>query len=155
MTSARSRTRLASAATAAAVGLAVAGCSGASQAEEGSATGEEPAHVEEIAGSDVSRITLSDMAAERLGIATAPVKRADGFAAKATLTVPYSALMYDVEGGTWVYTVTEPLSFERAPVKVVTIDGDEVLLSKGPNIGTEVVTVGAAELFGEELDVGH
>ena len=35
------------------------------------------------------------------------------------------------------------------------IDGDVAVLSSGPPVGTRIVTVGVAELFGTEFGVGH
>ncbi len=58
-------------------------------------------------------------------------------------------------GQTWVYTSPETDVFVRAPVTLIDIDGGyEALLSDGPPIDTEVVTVGVAELYGSELGVG-
>jgi multidrug efflux pump subunit AcrA (membrane-fusion protein) len=67
--------------------------------------------------------------------------------------VPYEALIYDPEGKTYVYVVTKPLSFQREEVEVDRIEGDRVLLSAGPAAGTKVVTVGAAEAYGTELEI--
>lgn len=67
--------------------------------------------------------------------------------------VPYSAVLYDVSGNTWVYTNPEPLVFVREPIVVDYIEGDLVVLLEGPSLGTPVVTVGAAELFGAETGV--
>jgi predicted component of type VI protein secretion system len=68
--------------------------------------------------------------------------------------IPYAALIYDVEGGTWVY-VKEPnaLTFMRQSVTVDHIQGDLAFLTDGPEVGSEVVTVGGAELFGVETGV--
>ena len=68
--------------------------------------------------------------------------------------VPYAAVIYDVNGGTWVYT-KEPnaLSFVRQSITVDYIEGDEAFLTEGPPVGTEVVTVGGAELYGAETGV--
>jgi hypothetical protein len=68
--------------------------------------------------------------------------------------IPYAALIYDVDGGTWVY-VKEPnaLAFNRQSVTVDYIQGDLVFLTDGPDVGSEVVTVGGAELFGVETGV--
>lgn len=68
--------------------------------------------------------------------------------------IPYAALIYDVEGGTWVY-VKEPnvLSFVRQSVTVDYILGDLAYLVEGPEVGTQVVTMGAAELYGVETGV--
>ena len=65
--------------------------------------------------------------------------------------VPYSALYYDGQGVSWVYTISGPLTFERKRIEVERIDGDNVILKKGPKIGTPVVTVGTPQLFGAEV----
>lgn len=119
----------------------------------GASTGA-PARVEKIAGSDISRVILTQKATERLGIVTAAVTEAQVNNAQRKV-VPYGALLYDAKGETWVFTNPEPLVYVRAPVKVDTIQGDRVVLSEGPAAGTAVVTVGAAELIGTEFGVGH
>jgi len=67
--------------------------------------------------------------------------------------VPYAAVLYGVNGETWVYTNPEPLVFLRSPITIDYIDGDLAVLSEGPAVGTAVVTLGAAELFGTETGV--
>lgn len=67
--------------------------------------------------------------------------------------VPYAAVIYDVKGGTWVYTNPEPLVFVRQPVSVDYIEDDLAVLSEGPPAGTAVVTVGGALLYGAETGV--
>jgi len=52
-----------------------------------------------------------------------------------------------------VYTTAKPLTFEREPVTVDRIEGNRVLLSDGPPAGTKVVTRGATEVYGAELDI--
>ena len=49
--------------------------------------------------------------------------------------VPYDAVLYDVQGGTWVYTSPEPLVFVRHPVVVEYIDKGQAVLSEGPPAG--------------------
>jgi hypothetical protein len=68
--------------------------------------------------------------------------------------IPYAALIYDVNGGTWVYT-KEPntLAFVRQGIIVDYIIGDVAVLTEGPSAGTEVVIVGGEELFGTETGV--
>jgi hypothetical protein len=164
----------------AAVGLAA--CSQASA--DPAPSHEEPAHVEAIEGSELSRVILTEKAAERTGIQTAPVEELQvggtppagatpmagatpGAAATplaggtppagaaARKVIPYGALLYDPQGQTWVYVSPEPLVFVRQAVAVERIDGDRVILTEGPEVGTQVVTVGAPELYGTEFGVGH
>jgi hypothetical protein len=112
-----------------------------------------PATVEHIDGSDLSRLTLVAKAIERLGIETTPVRAADQAAGKRTV-VPYSALLYDAAGKTYVYTRPEALVFVRESVTVDSVQADLVVLTAGPAPGTAVVSVGAAELYGLETGVG-
>ena len=62
--------------------------------------------------------------------------------------------MYDGSGKTWVYTSSAPLVFERQAVSVTKVEAGVVTANAGPAPGTEVVTVGAAELFGAEFSAG-
>ena len=68
--------------------------------------------------------------------------------------VPYNAVIYDLEGDTWVYTSPAPLTFVRHHVKVDYIDDDTAILTEAPPVGTKVVSVGVAELFGAEFGIG-
>lgn len=67
--------------------------------------------------------------------------------------VPYAAVIYDVNGQTWVYTNPEPLTFVRQSVTIDYIEDDLAFLTEGPDAGTEVVVVGGAELYGTETGV--
>ena len=69
--------------------------------------------------------------------------------------VPYAAVLYDRAGDTWAYTTVQPLVFVRHAITVDYIDGQQAVLSAGPDIGTPVVIVGATELFGAEVGVDH
>jgi hypothetical protein len=113
----------------------------------------EPAKAEPIEGTELSRVTVQEQAAERLGIRTASVLAgADGANLK---VIPYAAVLYDADGATWTYTNPEPLTFIRDRITVDYIKGDKAFLSEGPASGTAVVTVGVPELFGIETGVGH
>jgi hypothetical protein len=70
------------------------------------------------------------------------------------LVVPFSSLIYDIYGETWVYVNPEPFHFLRVPVVVDFIQGEKVVLIDGPAAGTKVVTVGVAELHGTDTGVG-
>jgi hypothetical protein len=133
------------------VALALTGCSDTSAKDEGGTS--DVATVEPIEGSDVARVTLSEDAARRLDITTAPIAALGGGSARTAM--PYAAVLYDPNGDTWAYTNPEPLVFVRSPITVVTIDGNRAVLSSGPAAGTQVVTVGAAELLGTEYEVGE
>ena len=68
--------------------------------------------------------------------------------------IPYSALVYEINGDTWVYTSPEPRVFVRGKVVVDYIDGDRAMLREGPPAGTQIVSVGATELYGAEFRTG-
>jgi hypothetical protein len=128
--------------------LPLAGCGAGG--EETAASAPEPATVELVEGSEeLHLITLTDQAAKRLDVQTDVVTEQG----KRTI-VPYAAIVYETDGETWVYTNPEGLSYVRAHVVVKAIEGDRAILTKGPTAGTEVVTVGVAELFGAEHGVG-
>ena len=111
-----------------------------------------PAVVEPIEGSEFKRVVLTEKAAQRLDIQTAQVSQEQVNGTR-RLAVPYAAVIYGLHGETWVYTNPESLAFVRAPITVDTIDGDTAFLLAGPSIGTAVVTVGGAELYGTETGV--
>jgi hypothetical protein len=114
----------------------------------------EPAKVEHVEGSDVSRLTLTAKAAERLGIQTKPVLTGP-VRGRQRSVIPYSAVLYDAKGDTWVYVNPEPLTYVRERIIVDFIQRSQAVLTDGPAPGTAVVTVGAAELYGTEFGVGH
>jgi hypothetical protein len=124
--------------------LPIAGCT-----EVETATGYEPSKLEPVKGDgDLQRVILTAEGAKRIGLRTATVRRSG----KHTV-VPYAALLYDPAGKTYVYTSPSSLEYVRAEVQVRRIDGHRIILSGGPPVGTEIVTVGAAEVYGTELEV--
>jgi hypothetical protein len=150
----RRRSPLTAMLIAAATALAACGGGGGATADD------EPATAEPIPGTDLKRLTLTPRAEQRLDIRTATVSGRPGGgqasgARPATKAIPYSAVMYGTDGATFAYTTPRPHVYVRAPIRVVRIAGDLALLAGGPPIGTRVVSVGAAELYGEELGVGH
>lgn len=118
--------------------------------QEAAASQNEPAVLEPVPGTSLSRVRLSASAAERIGLETARVQRGAG-----RKVVPYSAILYDERGRTWVYASPAPLTFVRAPVVVASIREGDALLASGPPVGTEVASVAAAELYGAEFEVDH
>lgn len=112
------------------------------------------AQVEHTAGTGITRLRLSPEAVNRIGLQTATVREIDVNGARLKV-VPYAAVLYDPEGKTYAYVNPQPFVYLRNPLVVDHIDGDQALLAGGPPVGTAVVTVGAAELFGTEFEVGE
>lgn len=71
-----------------------------------------------------------------------------------SLVVPKAAVLFDIHGGSWVYAKVGPQTFLRRRVEVQYVSGPLAVMSQGPGPGTEVVTDGAAELFGTEFGFG-
>jgi len=101
-------------------------------------------------------VTLTVRAIERIALKTDEVReqRASRSAALRR-AVPYSSLIYDAKGATWVYTSPEPRTFVRHKVEVAYIEGKTAFLTDGPPAGTVVASVGVDELYGTEFGVGH
>jgi len=104
-----------------------------------------------IVGSELKKITLIQSAVERLDIQFGEIK----MTASGQLTVPYSALWYDLQGKTWVFVNPQLRVFMRDPVEVESISAGLAFLTAGPAVGTKVVVIGVAELHGIESGVGH
>ena len=130
-------------------GLAVSACS---EVEEGSSDGYEPATLGPIDGAEVKRVTFTAEGARRTGLQTATVRPSGKHK-----RVPYASLIYDGTGRAYVYTNPDPLTFIRAEVNVASVARDQVLLREGPPTGSLVVTAGAAQVYGTELEIagGH
>ena len=94
---------------------------------------------------DSTRVALGQRVLVQLSLSSS------GIAGK---IIPYAALIYDVNGRTWVYT-KEPnaLAFVRHEVTVDFITDEVVVLMEGPPAGTEIVTMGGQELYGAETGV--
>lgn len=125
---------------------------GCAQAPEAAPSEGEPAEIAEVPGTALHRLTLTEHAVERVGIATAVIA-VDPQTKK--LTVPYGAILYDSSGKAWVYTNPEPRVYVRQSITVQRINGDVAVLTDGPAAGTVVVTTGAEELLGTEFDTAE
>ena len=91
----------------------------------------EPAKLEPIKGTDVQRVIFDAEAAERVGLKTAPIRQNGK-----EKIMPYAALIYDAEGGTYAYTAPEPLTYVRQGISIDHVVGDSVMLHDGPPVGT-------------------
>jgi hypothetical protein len=144
----RSTRRITALSALAALALPLGGCA---KVRTGEAQGEKAARVEKIGDTGQRKVILVAEAAKRLGIETAAVGEADAHHE----AVPYSAVIYDAEGHSWVFTVPADLNYVKAPITVDRIEGDRAILTEGPPPGTPVVTQGAEELFGVEDGIGE
>lgn len=103
-----------------------------------------PAILETVEGSELQRVILTEKAAERIGVQTVPAEKT---------VVPYSAVIYDIDGTTWIYTNPAPLTFIRAQVVIDRIEGDQAFLAEELGTDAPVVTVGVMEIYGAETGV--
>jgi hypothetical protein len=136
-----------------AAGLAVSGCGKASEFNNEAASDAGPSKLVPVKGSSLPEVVLSAQAARRIGIETGQVRTAATRALRHPAVIPYAAIVYDAEGHAFAYTNPRPLTFVRAPVRVVRSVGPVAVVTGGPRPGTRVVTVGAQELLGVEYGV--
>ncbi len=111
----------------------------------------DPAKVEKNATTGIAKLTLTERGLERLELKTDTVKAGTG----TDVLMPYASLLYDANGKTWVYTNPAPRVYQRQSVTVSKVEAGLVTATAGPPVGSTVVTVGAAELFGAEFDTAH
>jgi multidrug efflux pump subunit AcrA (membrane-fusion protein) len=118
-----------------------------------------PADVIEPHGTDLGGVVLAPGAADTLGLQTEPIRDATrigadpGHETAPRVLVPLSAVIYDIDGTTSVYVNTEPDTYVRVKVTVVEIEGDNAVISGGPQTGASIVTVGGVELLGAQKGV--
>jgi hypothetical protein len=127
--------------------LAVACLSGCGPAGTGETVQVPPARVQRVGS--VDEVVLTPAGRQRIGI-----KVIESAASGKMIVVPFSALLYEPDGRTAVYTETGPLTFLRKFVTVAHVVGQQVFLSAGLTTGVQVVTVGAEELLGVQNGVG-
>jgi len=73
---------------------------------------------------------------------------------KESLVIPFSAVIYDINGGEWVYQRISPHIYSRRRIEISHIVSGFAVLTRGLNEGDELVVTGAAEIFGTEFGVG-
>ncbi len=139
--------------TAAILAIAAAGSlSACKEVEKAEKVHYEPAKVTPIKGDPDERkiVTLTKEGADRIVLRTGRVtgKGHD-------LSIPYASLLYEKNGGTYVYANPKGLIFVPTHVEVDRVVGNRVLLKHGPPAGTKVVTQGAQQVHGAELEFGE
>jgi RND family efflux transporter MFP subunit len=75
--------------------------------------------------------------------------------AQEELVVPWAAVLHDIQGGTWIYEALEDHAYTRRRVEVRDVVEGFAVLARGPEPGTSVVVVGAAELYSTEFGTAH
>ena len=130
-------------------GLQMTGCAKVPNTEPVTEVG--PAKVEHLEGADPARVTLTPEAMKRLDIRTGAVGEVE-IDGKMRRVIPYAAILYDTGGDTWTYATSATGVFVRRHVAIDRIVGNQAVLSDGPPVGTKVVIVGAAELYGSETE---
>ncbi len=141
-----------------AISLSLVGCA----RSEPVASDPNPAQVQAIAGTDLHRVILTEQASQNLAIRTEPVReetssasaRSSRSAATTRAFIPMTAVVYDPQGLSWVYTTPAALTFVRVRIVIDHTTADTAYLRSGPPVGTAVVTAGASELLGTEYGVG-
>ncbi len=137
------------AAVALVLAVAVAGC-GSTQQDASIAPS---ARLVGATGSAPGQIILSQLGKQHIGVQTAPARAVATSPPVTTTTVvrgvkhttttpaprptasvivPYSALVYDPSGKTYVFTQRSPLTYTEVPATVDRIDGSDAYLSVGP-----------------------
>lgn len=88
------------------------------------------------------RNATQDGAASQLGVAKAFPLTA----------IPEGAVIYGLHGETWLYERLEASStYERRPITIEDIKDGLAILSEGPPVGAEIVTVGSMALHNQEI----
>jgi hypothetical protein len=142
----RSRRRYGLAPLFLAAGLGLTGCQAAAQGAGAEEVADRPAVVEPAEDGGPASLTLIPEAEERLGLETGAV----AVGGQGKLSVPYEAVVYDTEGAAWAFERTGTGTYRRTALTIGDVVDGQALLGAGPAAGTEVVTVGAAELVGVE-----
>jgi multidrug efflux pump subunit AcrB len=131
------------------VGVSICALAGCGQAAPSAPRAAPPARMELIGPGKLPCVVLTPLGARRIGIQTAPATLQG-----TQVAIPYSALLYEPDGRTAVYTKVSALAYTREFVTVSSISGNVVLLSGGLTPGAGVVTQGAEELLGVQNGVG-
>ena len=130
------------------VAVAVAMSAGCAEVESVTVEPYEPAALESTGPDKPARVILTQEAVDRVALQTIEVK-----ALGKDLTVDHAALVFDKAGKPWVFSVVGPRTYVRAAISIKETQDGLVIMSAGPPVGTQVVPVGAIELWGAELGI--
>lgn len=74
---------------------------------------------------------------------------------KNSLAIPWSSIVYDIHGNTWVYVQESSHTFSRKRVFLDHVIGNQALINEGLTDGAKVVMNGALEIFSVETGFSH
>jgi len=128
--------------------LAAALVLGACSEVESNVRENQPYTVEGPEDAAIKTVKMADATAALLPVETVTVRK-DG----RRKVVSHSAVIYNPDGGAFVYTKPKAETYIRAPIDIVRVSGDRAVLSDGPPAGTTIVTTGSAELLATEYEI--
>lgn len=128
--------------------LAAAVVLGACSEVESNVRENQPYTVEGPEDAAIKTVKMDDATAALLPVETVTVRK-DG----RRKAVPHNAVIYNPDGGAFVYTKPKAETYIRAPIDIVRVSGDRAVLSDGPRAGTTIVTTGSAELLATEYEI--
>lgn len=70
------------------------------------------------------------------------------------LSIPRSSVLYDINGGCWVYIKIAPRVYRRTRVEISHFMENRAVIRRGVEAGEQVVVTAAAELYGTEFGGG-
>jgi hypothetical protein len=108
----------------------------------------QPYTVEGPEDAAIKTVKMEDETAALLPVRLKAVRESGG-----RKVVPHDAVIYNPDGGSFVYTKPKAETYIRAPIEIVRVNGDDATLSKGPSAGTKIVTTGSAELLATEYEI--
>jgi hypothetical protein len=108
----------------------------------------QPYTVEGPEDAAIKTVKMEDATAALLPVELTTVRREGG-----RKVVSHDAVIYNPDGGSFVYTKPKAETYIRAPIEIVRVKGDDASLSNGPPAGTKIVTTGSAELLATEYEI--
>jgi hypothetical protein len=136
--------RLAAGLAVIASGLVLAACSEV----ESNVRENQPYTVEGPEDAAIKTVKMADSTAALLPVETVTVRKNGQ-----RKVVPHNAVIYNPDGGAFVYTKPKAETYIREPIEILRVHGDDATLSDGPPSGTTIVTTGSAELLATEYEI--
>ncbi len=97
---------------------------------------------------EVSHSRIDLRPGQRVGVSIPVSEEVDA------VVLPSSSILYDFHGCTWVYQRIADRKYQRRKVNLLWFDGEQAVIENRLESEIQVVTSGAAELFGTEFGPG-